>query len=371
MTIKATAAVCRSPDSPIVLQEVMLDEPREDEVVIRIVGAGVCHTDMAMRAQQLPVPQPSVLGHEGSGIVEKVGSGVTGLAPGDAVVLSFNSCGHCPNCHDDAPAYCYQFGLYNFAAIRPDGSTTISDDGGPIHGNVFGQSSFATYALAHQRNTVKVPESARDVPLELLGPLGCGIQTGAGAVLNSLKVRAGQSIAIFGTGAVGLSAVMAAKIAGAKTIIAVDLNPERRKLALELGATHEIAGDAADVVARIMEIEPTGLNFAFDTTGLPRVIRTAFDALAVRGVLGLVGASDAETEISFNETAMMGGGRTVRGILEGDSSPHKFIPELIAHYQAGRFPFDRLVQYFDFVQINEAFHAGESGKVVKPILRLG
>jgi len=369
MTTAARAAVCRSPESPMAIEAVTIEDPREGEVLVRIVGVGVCHTDMAMKSQQLPVPQPVVLGHEGSGIVEKVGPGVTGLAPGDPVVLSFNSCGHCPNCDDHAPAYCYAFGLYNFAAIRPDGSTPLSGEGGPIHANVFGQSSFATHAIAHARNTVKVPEHARDVPLELLGPLGCGIQTGAGAVLNSMKVRPGSSIAVFGAGAVGMSAIMAARIAGATTIIAVDLNADRRKLALELGATHEVAGDG-DVAAAIRAICPDGLVYAFDTTGIARVIEMAFDLLAVRGTLGLVGASDADAVLTLNETALMGGGRTIRGILEGDSEPQTFIPELIDHYRAGRFPFDRLVDYFDFSQINEAFHASESGRVIKPVLRM-
>lgn len=369
MTLMIRAAVCRTADGPIVLENVAIDDPRPGEVLVRIVGAGVCHTDMAMRSQQLPVPQPSVLGHEGSGIVERLGEGVTGLAIGDPVVLSFNSCGTCPNCAEHAPAYCHQFGLYNFAGIRLDGSTSMVGGGGAIHGNIFGQSSFATHALAHARNTVRVPDDARDVPLELLGPLGCGIQTGAGAVLNSMKVKAGSSIAVFGSGAVGLSAIMAAKIAGASTIIAVDLNPARLALALELGATHALTG-GEDVYERMMSLCPAGLNYAFDTTGIASIIEGAFDLVAPRGMLGLVGASDANATLTFNETSLMGGGKTVKGILEGDSDPHVFIPELIAHHRAGRFPFERLVEYFPFEAIEEAFHAAESGRVIKPVLRM-
>lgn len=369
MGFATQAAVCRTTTGPIGIEAVELDALRADEVLVRVVGVGVCHTDMAMRAQQLPVPQPSVLGHEGSGIVEAVGAGVTGLVPGDRVVLSFDSCGRCPNCDDHAPAYCYNFGPYNFFGARADGSTSITGKGGAIHGNIFGQSSFARHAITRARNTVKVPDSAADVPLELLGPLGCGIQTGAGAVLNSFKVRAGTSIAVFGSGAVGLSAIMAAKIAGASTIIAVDLHENRRALALELGATHAVDG-RGDVGTAIHAICPAGLVYAFDTTGLASVIETAFNLLASRGQLGLVGASDPDAMLHFNESALMGMGRMVRGILEGDSDPQTFIPELIAHHQAGRFPFDRLVRYFPFEQINEAFHAGESGEVIKPVLRM-
>lgn len=366
----ARAAIVRSSTGPMTIEPVTLEPPRAGEVLVRIHGAGVCHTDAAMRSAQLPVPQPVVLGHEGSGVVVAIGEGVTGLAPGDRVVLSFNSCGSCPNCADHAPAYCYQFGLYNFAGIRPDGSRALAAADGPVHGNIFGQSSFATHAIAHVRNTVCVPDSARDVPIELLGPLGCGVQTGAGAILNSLRVGPGRSLIVFGAGAVGLSAIMAAKIAGAAPVIAVDLHESRRTLALELGATHALDGRAPDLADRVRALAPEGVQFAFDTTGIPSVIESAFALLAPRGVLGLVGASDLHETVSFNETALMGGGRTVRGILEGDSDPQRFIPELIAHYQAGRFPFDRLVRFFPFEQINEAFEASERGEVVKPILRI-
>lgn len=363
------AAICREGSSAFSIEDAQIDAPRAGEVLVRIVGAGVCHTDMAVRDRQLPVPLPVVLGHEGSGIVAAVGEGVTHVAPGDAVVLSFASCGECLNCTDHAPAYCYAFGLYNFASARPDGSTAISTDSGPIHSHFFGQSSFATHAMATARNVVKVPTIAAHVPLELLGPLGCGLQTGAGAVLNSMAVKAGRSIAVFGAGAVGLSAIMAARIAGADPIIAIDLHENRLALARELGATHTIKGDA-DVAAALREICPTGLNYAFDTTGLGKLIELAFEQLAPRGILGLVGASDADAMVHFNETSLMGGGKRVMGILEGDSDPQIFIPELIAHHVAGRYPFDRLVEMFAFDDINAAFEASESGRVIKPVLRV-
>jgi aryl-alcohol dehydrogenase len=367
--MQITAAICREPHGGFTLETAELEPPRTDEVLVRIVGAGVCHTDMAVRDRQLPVPLPLVLGHEGSGIVEMVGADVTSVAPGDRVVLSFASCGTCPNCDDHVPAYCYQFGLLNFSGGRSDGSSAITIDGERINANFFGQSSFATHALAFARNVVKVPASAATVPLELLGPLGCGIQTGAGAVLNSMKVKAGRGIAVFGAGAVGLSAIMAARIAGAHPIIAIDLHDSRLALAQELGASHTLRGDG-DLAAEISALAPHGLNYAFDTTGLGKLIELAFGLLAPRGTLGLVGASDADAMLHFNETALMGGGKRVMGILEGDSDPQTFIPELIAHYQAGRFPFDRLVEVFPFAAINQAFAAGESGTVIKPVLRM-
>jgi aryl-alcohol dehydrogenase len=363
------AAVCREGSPAFTIENATLEAPRAGEVLVRVVGAGVCHTDMAVRDRQLPVPLPVVLGHEGSGVVEAVGEGVTSVAPGDPVVLSFASCGQCPNCADHAPAYCYGFGLHNFSGGRADGSTAIATDSGAVHSHFFGQSSFATHALATERNVVKVPEDARDVPLELLGPLGCGIQTGAGAVLNAMAVKPGRSLAVFGAGAVGLSAIMAARIAGADPIIAIDLHDNRLALARELGATHTIKGDG-DVAAELAALCPQGLNYAFDTTGLARLIELAFGLIAPRGILGLVGASDADAMLHFNETALMGGGKRVMGILEGDSDPQTFIPELIGHYRAGRFPFDRLVETFPFEAINDAFAAGESGRVIKPVLKV-
>lgn len=198
MPTQTSAAVCREAGGRFSIEEVTLDDPRGEEVLVRIVATGICHTDMAVRDGQLPVPLPAVLGHEGTGVVVSVGPQVEGLAAGDRVLLSFNSCGDCPTCANHAPTYCYNFGLYNFAGVRPDGSHAIHIGDEPVSGNFFGQSAFAGHVLAHARNTVRLPESAEGLPQQQLAPLGCGLMTGAGAVLRSLKVRAGMPIAIFG-----------------------------------------------------------------------------------------------------------------------------------------------------------------------------
>jgi aryl-alcohol dehydrogenase len=367
MPIAITAAVCREAHGALSLEGLTLDDPRADEVLVKIHGSGICHTDLAVRDQQLPTPMPVVLGHEGAGEVVAVGADVTHLAVGDRVLMSFNSCGTCPCCQTHAPTYCYNFFPHNFSGARADGSFTLHAGEEAVHGNFFGQSSFATYALATARNVVKVPDSAAHVPLEQLAPLGCGMMTGAGAILRSMKVQAGLPIAIFGAGAVGLAAVMAARIAGADPIIAVDLHENRRALALELGATHALDG-RDDPFGKIAALCPQGLAYAFDNTGLASLIESAFALLAPRGVLGIVGASDPTAMLSFNEASFMGGGRTVKGILGGDSDLFGFLPELIEHHLAGRFPYDRLIQTFPFAQINEAIEAGESGAVVKPVL---
>jgi aryl-alcohol dehydrogenase len=369
MGISANAAICRSADTPFTIEEVTLDEPRADELVVRIAACGICHTDMAVRDDHIPIPKPIILGHEGAGIVEQVGEGVTDVKPGDRVIISFNSCGECPNCDIDAPTYCYNFGPNNFSGLRADGSHTAHIGEEPVQANFFGQSSFATRALAHARNVVKVPESAADIPLEQLAPLGCGLMTGAGGVLRSMAVRAGMPIAIFGTGAVGLGAVMAAKIAGADPIIAVDVHDARLELARERGATH-CFNAKDDAIAKIGELCPQGLAYAFDTTGLKSVIEDAFGLVAPKGILGLVGASPPTDMLSLSESALMGGGKRVIGILGGDSNIQGFLEELIEHHVAGRFTYEGLIRVFPFDQINEAFHAGESGDVVKPVLKM-
>ncbi len=367
MAHSAHAAVCSGHGDPFTIAAVDLDELRADEVLVRMVGSGICHTDLAARDQQIPVALPAILGHEGSGIVERVGSDVQGLQSGDRVVMSFNSCGHCPSCTDDAPTYCYDFFAQNWLGSRPDGSPTVRRGGEPVNASFFGQSSFATHAITHQRNTVRVPDDLAHLPLERLGPIGCGLMTGAGAVLRSMLVREGLPIAIFGAGTVGLAAVMAAKIAGATPIIAVDVNPTRLDLALELGATH--AFDARDDgIAKIRALCTTGLGYAFDTTGRASVIEDAFGLLAPRGKLGIVGASDPQDMLSFNEAQFMGGGRTVMGILGGDSDIGEFIVTLLRYHAAGNFPFERLITYFPLDQINQAIAASESGSVVKPVL---
>jgi aryl-alcohol dehydrogenase len=365
--MKIQAAVTRAPAAPMSLETLDLAEPRDDEILVKLVATGVCHTDMAMRDQAFPVPQPIVLGHEGAGVVVKVGRFVSEVAPGDHVVMSYNSCGHCASCRDDEASYCHDFFGLNFSGFRADGTSPISKGAEVIHGNFFGQSSFANYALCHPRNVVKVSMNA---PLELLGPLACGVQTGAGAVINALKVGAGDSLAVFGAGSVGLSAVMAAKVVGATTIIAVDLNPDRLALARELGATHAIDGADPELVARVVDLTGGGAMFSFDTTGLPAVIRKAVDSLALRGECGVVGAAPLGTEVTLDLMGLMTAGRKIRGIVEGNATPQVFIPVLIELFVQGRFAFDKLVTFYPFEKINDAIHDSETGKVVKPVLRM-
>ncbi len=365
MEIKA--AVAREQGGPLTVESVDLEPPRDHEILVRVVATGVCHTDLVVLAGHLPTPFPVVLGHEGAGVVERVGSGITKVKPGDHVVMTYNSCGVCPSCSDHASSYCHEFFPRNFFAVRPDGTSALGRDGDTVHGNFFGQSSFATHALCHETNVVKV---SRDLPLELLGPLACGIQTGAGAVMNALKVSVGRSLVVFGTGSVGLSAVMAAKVVGATTIVAVDMNDDRLAMARELGATHSINPGQQSVTEQVMRINGFGVDFALDTTGLPSVIKDAVECLAPRGTCGILGAPAPETQIVLDETHFMSGGRRLIGIVEGDAYPDTFIPMLADLYAKGLFPFDRLVKFYSLDQINEAIEDSESGHTIKPIIRM-
>lgn len=360
------AAVVREKSGAFEIEKLQLESPRGDEVLVKIHGVGVCHTDMVVRDQHLPTPLPAVLGHEGSGVVVAVGDKVKKVVPGDHVVLSYASCGTCANCQKGLYGYCPDLYGRNFSGARPDGSSPCCDaKGHQVSAYFFAQSSFADHALASERNTVKI---RKDVPLELMGPLGCGIQTGAGAVMNALKPSAGSSIAIFGAGSVGLSAVMAARVVGCTTIIAVDLNPERLSLASELGATHVINAGTENVAERIAAITGEGVQFSLECTGLPKVVRQAVDALRLTGVCGVIGVAPLGTEFTLDMNAILFG-RSVRGIIEGDSIPDVFIPQLVDLWHQGRFPFDKLVRYFPLSQINEAVHASETGQVLKAILR--
>ena len=364
--MKIKAAVVREKSGPFLIEDVELDEPRDDEILVRIAASGLCHTDLVARDGYMPIPFPAVLGHEGAGVVEKVGNRVTKVKAGDHVVMSFRSCGVCPSCARGLPANCLDFFKLNFAGLRPDGAPTMKKDGQTIHAAFFTQSCFASHVLAAERNVVKVRD---DVPLDALGPLGCGIQTGAGGVINSLQARPGSSIAIFGTGSVGLSAVLAAVVCGCTTIVAVDINDGRLAMARQMGATHVVNSGQADPVEAIRAITGCGADYSLECTGLPKVFRQSVDALGMPGVCGLIGVAPFGVEASFDMQTILNG-RTIRGIVEGDSIPDVFIPRLIELYKQGRFPFDRMITFYAFDQINQAAEDSEKGRTLKAVLRL-
>lgn len=361
--MKIKAAVTKGQGQPFSIEEVELAAPKANEILVKIVATGVCHTDAVARDLAI-APLPAVLGHEGAGVVEQVGEGVKDIEPGDHVVLSFAHCGICSNCLTGHPTVCETFNDLNFGGVQDDYTTRLSK-GDEKLSTFFGQSSFGTYAIAHERNVVKVDQ---DVDLALLGPLGCGIQTGAGTVLNRLKPEFGSSIVVYGCGAVGLSAVMAAKIVGCQHIIAVDVHDNRLSLAKELGATHVLNGRHADVVAEVKSITSGGSHYAVETTGVPPVVKQSLNALRPLGTCAIVGVTP-EMPIDVHND-LMAEGKTMMGVIEGDAVPRVFIPQLISYYKSGQFPFDKLIRFYDFEQINEAFDDSKAGKTIKPILKM-
>jgi len=357
-THKIQAAVLRSKGGPLRIEPVELEGPRDDEVLVRIVASGICRTDIDFCDGWDPADTPVVLGHEGAGVVEQVGKRVKEFRPGDHVVLSYQSCGRCRQCQSGRATACEQFYKLNFGFARLDGSNAMERSG--VRGHFFGQSSFATHSLATERNLVKVPG---DLPPEVLAPLGCGMQTGAGTVMNSLMVPKGASMAVFGTGAVGLAAVMAARIVEAKVIIGVDIIPQRLEAALELGATHAIDNRHHDVATAITDITGSGVDYVVETTGNRRMHRLAVDVLNPHGTAALLTGESGQNSL--------GEGRRTLGVIQGNAVPQRFIPKLIELWLAGCFPFDRLEKFYDFSEINIAIADAKRGDTIKPVVRIG
>lgn len=340
-------------------ESLRLDDIRAGEVLVRIGAAGICHTDEIYVDGSRPSPFPVVVGHESAGDVVAVGLGVSQVEIGARVALSFSSCGVCSACQLGRPSYCVNFRALNsgFGGTRSGAAYLSTLSGAPVTGGFFGQSSFATHVITSPRNLVPIADS---VPFHIAAPLGCGVQTGAGAVLNTLKIRPGESVIVFGVGGVGISAVMAAVVAGAGRIVAVDPQEQRRALALSLGATSVVGPDAVDAL-------PGGFDYAIDTSGRPESIRAALAATHNTGAVALIASGPVGTDISLPLRDLIVG-RSIRGLVEGDSVPQLFIPALLDLWQAGRFPVDALITTFAHTDLNEAMRAMHDGAVTKAVI---
>jgi len=361
------AAVVRERAAPFVIETLELCEPRADELIVRVVASGMCQTDLHGRDGYFASPYPAVYGHEGAGVVDAVGSAVRDFAPGDHVVMSYPWCGNCANCRDDHTNHCLHGRQLKMGGTRRDGSTLLSNGGAPVYSAFFQQSSFGTFALTQARWAVKV---RKDAPLEQLGPLACSGQTGAGAVLNVMKPQPGDGIAIFGVGAVGLSALLAAKIAGCDPIVAVDVHAHRLALAREFGATHTVDHTTCgDVVGEIRAVTGHGVKYAVETSALPAVLREAIEVLMPGGTCTLLGSARKGTDASF-EMPFLQQGRVVRGVVQGDSVPREFIPRLVDLVVENRFPIEKMIKFYDLADINLAAQESSAGLVIKPVLRM-
>jgi aryl-alcohol dehydrogenase len=364
--MQITAAVAREPKADLVIEQLELDDLRPNEVRVRMVASGVCHTDAIVRDQVYPTPLPAVLGHEGAGVVEAVGSAVTSVDPGDHVLLAAAYCGSCDRCRAGQMAYCENLFAADFGGRRTDGTTALSKDGEVISSHFFGQSSFSTYANVIEESVVKID---KDVPLEIVAPLGCGIQTGAGTVLNELKPGLNSTLVVLGTGAVGSGAIMAGRVAGCRKVIAVDIHPARLELAKELGATDTINTTEVNLTEEIMRLtDGKGADYVVDTTARPELLRQGADALGLRGTLALVGAAAPGTEVSFEIGLSLVKGWTFKTVIQGSSVPQVFIPKLIDLWRDGRFPMDKLMRNYKLEDINVGFADSASGATVKPVI---
>jgi aryl-alcohol dehydrogenase len=360
--MKAKAAVLHETGKALQIEFVDIAEPKENEVLVKIVATGICHSDEAGRMGYAKIP--AILGHEGSGIVEQVGGNVTSIKKGDHVVLALATCGECRYCAAEQPFSCIEQRKLNFGGTMRDGTYRITQDGEGIN-NYFGQSSFATYAVVDIHSVIKVD---KDVDLSILGPLGCGFETGAGTVLGYLNAKPGTSIAVFGCGSVGFAAILAAKIAGCKNIIAVGGTPDKLKLALEMGATHIInRKETPDIVSEIRQITGDGVEYSIDTTAQPDIIMTGIKSMAAMGTMVLLGLGP---DITFNPSLIMGRSQAVAATSIGCVNPQDFIPKMISYYKEGRFPFDKLITFYELEDIEKAFHDSEKGLVVKPVIKM-
>jgi aryl-alcohol dehydrogenase len=365
--MQITAAVVPARSAPFVIDRLELTDPRADEVLVRVVASGMCQTDLHGRDAYYDTPYPAVFGHEGAGVVAAVGRSVRSVKPGDHVVMSFPWCGACANCRREDIAHCQKSWDWKMRGTRPDGSTLMRKGEAPVYSAFFQQSSFATYAISQERFVVKV---RGDAPLELLGVFACSGQTGAGAVLNTMRPQPGDGIALFGVGAVGLSALMAAKIAGCDPVIAIDVHQARLALARELGATHTIhSSGGTDVVAEIRKITGDGVRFSLETSALPAVFRAAVDVLEPSGTCVLLGSARPGTEAAI-DMPFLQFGRKIHGVIQGESHPGDFIPRLVDHLMDGKMPIDRIATFYELADINRAAEDSAKGTTIKPVIRM-
>ncbi|KAF2804133.1 NAD(P)-binding protein [Mytilinidion resinicola] len=372
--IETVALVVREVKADFELTPIILDEVRPDEVLVEMKYSGICHTDIVLQQGLLPMVEfPAIFGHEGAGFVRSIGKGVRTdrFQIGDAVLLSFNKCGHCKPCKSGHPASCLTFAEVNHNAVRVSDRTTPArtKSGQSVRSQYFGQSSFSKMSVVNEKCVVKCPFPDK---LHLYAPIGCGFQTGAGTVLNVFKPTKEDALVIFGLGSVGLAALMAAKYLGAGRIIAVDIVDEKLNMAKELGATDIVNSiKHSDVVQVIKDITEGGANYAIDCTGVLKVIETMIECLAPQGTAALVGVPPAGKKIQIDPLAFLSESKKLIGVIEGDSNPVEFIPQLVEMHQAGHFPIERLCRTYPVAKLNEAMHDLHTGQVIKPVIDWG
>ncbi|PWY75757.1 alcohol dehydrogenase [Aspergillus eucalypticola CBS 122712] len=365
------------------LQNVTLRPLRENELLVEVVASGVCHTDLHFAGLESGhgVHYPRVMGHEGAGYVRQVGPKVTAARVGDPVLLSFSACQTCQCCRRGHPAHCHNFDPINFESTQANrvfwdadaDLSTVSTEPN-IFGQFFGQSSFASWTLVQEESVVNVSGLVEGREgLQLLAPLGCGVQTGAGAVINAASAQPGDTVAVLGLGGVGLSAVMGARIAGCRTIIGVARNQARLELALALGATHVVRinpnADEHHVTEAVLALtDDLGADVTLETTGVPKLIAEGMRMTANKGRIVQLGTAPENTLLSLPVHEFMVAGKQYIGVVEGDVVPRTFVPKMIEWIKTGLLPLHEMVGFYQAEDYRTAISDMKSGKTIKPVL---
>jgi NDMA-dependent alcohol dehydrogenase len=361
------AAVLYEAKQPLRVEDVELDGPRDGEVLVRIGAAGVCHSDYHFMNGDIPIGLPCVLGHEGAGVVEEVGRGVTAIRPGDHVVLLFRAgCGRCEFCSRGRPALCWMAGQLRSTGRLLDGTSRLRRGDAEIK-HFLGVSCFAERTVVPEQGVVRIPE---DVSLEVAALVGCAVMTGVGAVMNTARVTPGAPVLVVGAGGIGLNCIMGATLVGAHPIIAADLVDAKLETAMEFGATHAVNAGARDLVEAVRELTGgEGVDFSFEAIGSPRAMAQAFQAVRRGGVATAVGIAPFGSELSINAGELVYQEKTLQGSYYGSTRPHADMPRLLDLYRAGRLPLDRLIsRRYPLERVNEAYDALLAGEVARSVL---
>jgi len=365
MKTKMRAAILYEPKKPMVVEEITIDEPQDHEVMVRLAATGICHSDLLPIKGDVPQVYPVVVGHEGAGIVEKVGPGVTGVRPGDHVIIAcIYSCGKCHSCVGGQPSLCLESLPWHLMGGLPGGGKRLHKGDQDLN-IMYSQGSFAQYVVVHERQAFKVSPEA---PLDTVCLFSCRLTTGIGAAANRARVRAGDMIVVYGCGIVGLSVVMGARLCGAGQIIAVDKIEERLKVAGELGATHTVNASTENPQLKTIEITGRGADYAFECIGNAAVMMQAFGSIHATGTCIVVGATPAADMISLFPFELLFG-KTLVGSFFGNLRQND-LPNYVDLYMQGRLPVEKLTAtFYSLDQINEAVDAVDKAKVMRAVVR--
>lgn len=366
--MKIRAAIAREVNA-LSVEEVELEGPRSGEALVRIHAAGVCHSDLHTYRGELRTTPPVVLGHEGAGVVEAVGPGVTRVKPGDRVVISWlPSCGECPTCLAGRPSLCERLWTTTLTSRMPDGSMRHTTHDGVALKPYLSSATMGEYAVIHQNGLVLLPD---DVPFDVAAVIGCAALTGVGAVLNTAQLMPGSSAVVIGCGGVGLSALLGCVLAGCDPLIAVDIADNKLAFAKELGATHTINSRSEDAVAAVKRLTHLGPDYAFDSVGAKQTIVQALQAVRPGGTAVIMGMHALKEDVPIPAGALIAQNKRLLGSFAGSSKPLVDLPKLLDLYRAGKLPIDKLITHrYCLDDAAQAFADLEAGKVARAVLEL-